>query len=205
MPTILIFLKAPRAGYVKTRLADSVGAERALQVYKALVLRQLSAIPRTSDIEIHYAPQDAAAEMQIWLGGGLQQAQFYPQNEGGLGSRLRHAAESAFERGAQSVICIGGDCPLLNEQHFRETEYLLENEHDLVFGPSEDGGYYLIALKSRQPELFRNIPWSSPDTLQASLNKASELDLKVGLLEILYDVDEEAELERALADGLINP
>jgi len=200
MPAILIFLKAPRNGYVKTRLAQDVGAARALAVYRALVARQWSALPRAAQLEVHYAPQDARGEMQNWLG---EDTAYYAQTEGGLGARLEHAVESAFVRGAATVCCIGGDCPQLTAKHFDEAEQLLAAGHDVVFGPSEDGGYYLIALKSPQPELFRGIPWSSGDTLKVSLQKAKALRLKVGLLQTLYDVDEVSELERALAEKLI--
>ena len=200
MHALLLFLKAPQVAQVKTRLARHIGSEGALQVYRALVARQFSALPENARIEVHYSPQDAGSEMQAWLG---EETALYPQPDGGLGERLEHAVESAFTRGARTVTCIGGDCPQLELRHFDEANALLEAEHDVVFGPSEDGGYYLIALRSPQPELFKGIPWSATNTLEASLKKASALGLKVGLLETLYDVDAVAELERALRDGLI--
>jgi len=202
MSAILLFLKAPRRGHVKTRLAHHVGSKRALEVYRALVARQWSALPASKLIEVHYTPHDAGFEMQKWLGGDHA---YFPQSEGELGARLEHSVECAFQRGAQSVACIGGDCPLLEERHFNEAEQLLDSGHDVVFGPSEDGGYYLIALRRPLPELFRDVPWSTRNTLQASLDRAAELGLKIGLLETLYDIDEVSELERALADGLIQP
>ena len=200
MFAILLFLKAPRRGHVKTRLAHHVGSKRALEVYRALVVRQFSALPASKHIEVHYTPHDAEFEMQKWLGADHA---FYPQSEGELGARLEHSVECAFQRGARSIACIGGDCPTLQERHFEEADGLLDSGHDVVFGPSEDGGYYLIALRRPLPELFRDVPWSTRSTLHASLDRAAELDLKVGLLETLYDIDEVSELERALADGLI--
>lgn len=200
MSAILIFLKAPRRGYVKTRLSHHVGSERALKVYRALVERQWSALPTNSRVEVHYAPHDATFEMQKWLG---DMHEYYPQSEGELGARLEHSIERAFERGAKSVTCIGGDCPLLGESHFAQASKMLEAGDDVVFGPSEDGGYYLVALSSPLPELFQDIPWSTRNTLKASLDRAADLQLKVGLLETLYDIDEVTELERALADRLI--
>ncbi|MDQ8195081.1 TIGR04282 family arsenosugar biosynthesis glycosyltransferase [Coraliomargarita sp. SDUM461004] len=200
MPTILIFLKAPRRNYVKTRLAHAVGAADALHAYRALVMRQLTALPKKSPLEIHYTPRDAQAEMQTWLG---QNNKYYPQFEGALGERLEQAVAAAFQRGAKSVVCIGGDCPQLNASHIEEAERQLLAGEDVVFGPSEDGGYYLIAMKTPLLELFREIPWSTAHTLQASLDKAQALQLKVARLETLYDVDQIQELERALADKLI--
>jgi len=200
MSAILLFLKAPRRGHVKTRLAHHVGSERALKVYRALVARQWSALPHAAQVEVHYTPHDATFEMQQWLG---DEHEYYPQSEGELGARLGHSIKCAFERGAKSVCCIGGDCPQLEVQHFDEAEQLLDAGHDVVFGPSEDGGYYLIALRAPLMELFRDIPWSTRNTLKASLDRATGLKLKVGMLEALYDIDEVTELERALADGLI--
>ncbi|MGZ0709386.1 TIGR04282 family arsenosugar biosynthesis glycosyltransferase [Coraliomargarita sp. W4R53] len=200
MPAILFFLKAPRKGYVKTRLAQHVGPEHALHVYRTLVERQWTAVSPTSKVEVHFAPHDAIHEMQDWLGASTS---YYPQSEGELGARLEHSVQCAFERGARSVTCIGGDCPQLQQSHIEQANRLLETGHDVVFGPSEDGGYYLIALKSPVSELFQDIPWSTGHTLKASLEKAKDLKLKVGLLETLYDIDEITELERAVAANLI--
>ncbi|MFT5837491.1 MAG: rSAM/selenodomain-associated transferase 1 [Candidatus Azotimanducaceae bacterium] len=200
MISILLFLKAPRRGHVKTRLAHHVGSERALRAYRALVARQWTALPESANIEVHYTPHDATVEMQHWLG---KEEAYYLQSEGELGARLGTSVKAAFERGARTVTCIGGDCPQLHKRHFHEADQLLDDGHDVVFGPSEDGGYYLIALRSPFSELFEDIPWSTQHTLKASLEKAERLNLKVGMLETLYDIDEVAELERALADGLI--
>lgn len=195
--TILIFLKAPRADHVKTRLAQSIGPDLALRAYRSMVKRQLAEFSRADPIEIHFSPTDAGEEMCNWLGDGYT---FYPQCEGGLGSRLEQAVIDAFARGAKSVICIGGDCPKLNHTHLEQTATHLQGDYDCVFGPSEDGGYYLVGLNSPQIELFRNIPWSTAETLKASLEKSSALNLRVKLLETLYDIDEVSELNRAIED-----
>lgn len=198
---ILLFLKAPRAGFVKTRLAQQIGQDRALATYKALVERQISALKDEGRTEIHYTPADALPEFTSWLD---ESAIYYPQCEGGLGSRLSNAVADAFKRGASSVICIGGDCPNLNRSHIEHTSELLSQNSDLVIGPSEDGGYYLIGMNRLHPELFVDIPWSQPDTLKATIKKAEDLDLRTSLLETLYDVDEASELNRAIEDGYIS-
>ncbi len=196
--TILLFLKAPRRGYVKTRLAHTTGPERALKAYRALVERQWQELPNHGRIEVHYTPNDADFEMRQWLG---HEHEFYPQAEGELGVRLEHSVEKAFERGAQAVVCIGGDCPELDQPHFEQAIAALKDDCDVVFGPSEDGGYYLIGLNAAQPELFQDIPWSARNTLNTSLQKAANLGLRVKLLETLYDIDEITELQRAIDDG----
>ena len=199
-PTILTFLKAPRIGYVKTRLAQNTSPEFALETYRKLVERQLSQLPKEYPLEIHFTPDDALSEMNDWLGNTYN---FYPQCSGRLGIRLENAVADAFARGAHRVICIGGDCPQLNHPHFEQTATALENDYDVVYGPSEDGGYYLIGLNTLHPELFQDIPWSSPTTLNVSLKRAEALDLRVKLLGTLYDVDTIVDLERAISHGLL--
>lgn len=197
-PRILIFLKAPRVGFVKTRLAQAVGAERALEVYRQLVEGQLQRLETVEQVEIHFTPADAASEMQAWLGPDRS---YHPQVEGGLGERLASAIQSSFDGGAASVFCIGGDCPALGEAQIDAAMTALNDGEDVVFGPTEDGGYYLVGLKSPQPELFQSIAWSTGTTLQSSLAVAAKLGLKVKLLERLYDVDEASDLDRALGEG----
>jgi len=200
-PRILIFLKAPRAGFVKTRLAQTVGEARALAVYRQLVEGQLQRLPLDLSVEIHFAPADAQSEMQEWLGPDRS---YYPQVEGGLGERLASAIQSSFEGGAASVLCIGGDCPALGEAQIDAAMTALNDGEDVVFGPTEDGGYYLVGLKSPQPELFQSIAWSTGTTLQSSLAVAAKLGLKVKLLEKLYDVDEVSDFERAQTEGYLS-
>jgi len=192
---VIVFLKAPRIGYVKTRLARSIGPKSALKVYRALVERQLGELVEDDPVEIHYTPDDALGEMREWLGHGYD---FHLQCEGGLGLRLEYAVSDALGRGAESVICIGGDCPGLNRKLLVQASVALQSNCDIVFGPSEDGGYYLIGLNAPHVELFQDIPWSTRTTLETSMKKASHLGLHAQLLETLYDVDEVEELNRAV-------
>jgi rSAM/selenodomain-associated transferase 1 len=187
-------------GFVKTRLAKDVGPAQALAIYRLLVERQCTALPHDARIEIHFTPRDAGREMSEWLG---EEFSYYPQSDGGLGERLACSVNAAFERGARSVTCIGGDCPQLKAHHFHEANERMDAGDDVVFGPSEDGGYYLVALGQAQPQIFTEIPWSQPNTLDVSLKKAAQLGLKVSLLETLYDVDEVATMNRAVKDGRI--
>ena len=200
-PTILIFLKAPRVGYVKTRLAKDIGAESALNIYKMLVERQLSKLPSHYPLEVHYAPEEAREEMQAWLG---ERYTYHPQCSGGLGLRLENAVADAFDRDAKGVVCIGGDCPGLELSHLEQTAAALQSGSDVVFGPSEDGGYYLVGLNAPYPELFQSIPWSTPETLEKSVKQATKMQLRVQMLQTLYDIDEIDELKRAVGEGLLN-
>ena len=197
-PTILIFLKAPRAGEVKTRLAASIGPQAALGIYRALAEGQLQRLPARWPTEIHFTPSSALPEMQQWLGATRS---YRPQASGDLGERLSLAVEQAFAAGAKRVLCIGADCPALDATHLQQAAQTLASGADVVFGPAGDGGYYLVGLNQPEPAIFKDIPWSAENTLKASLQAADRLGLKAQLLEPLHDVDTIEDLQRAVTKG----
>ena len=199
-PIILIFLKAPRPGQVKTRLAKSVGVHDARRIYKTLVDRQLGRLPNNCPVTVVFTPADAEAEMRAWLGGDYG---FFPQPDGDLGRRLRLSIARAFDAGASPVIAIGGDCPGLGAGHIKRAGQLLETGEDVVLGPTEDGGYYLIGLRQPRPGLFADIPWSTGETCAATREKAASMGLRLAQLDALYDVDTEADRQRAVRDGFL--
>lgn len=197
-PTLLLFLKAPRAGEVKTRLAADIGPEKALAVYRGLAEQQARRLPADWPLEVHYTPSDARAEMERWLGHGLS---FFAQARGDLGERLGVAARGAFATGARSVICLGADCPALDGARLRGAARALEDGADIVFGPADDGGYYLVGMNRAETAVFTGIPWSTQATLAVSLAAAKRSGLKIKLLERLSDIDTAADLARATAKG----
>ncbi|WFB37891.1 TIGR04282 family arsenosugar biosynthesis glycosyltransferase [Kiritimatiellota bacterium B12222] len=199
---ILLFLKAPRPGTVKTRLAKDLGEDQACEAYKMLVRRQLENLPKDAELLIHFAPANAHAEMNEWLG---PQHRYIPQCEGDLGQRLSFAVKQAFEHHTSPVFCIGSDCPQLETGHFIEANNHLKKDADLVLGPTEDGGYYLIGMTRYMPELFTNIAWSSEHTLRDTLKAANALNLSTALLEQLWDVDELCDWERACKATFFSP
>lgn len=197
-PTVLLFLKAPRAGEVKTRLAAAIGPQDALKIYRSLAEAQLERVPRDWPVDILFTPTEALSEMQQWLG---ETRSYRPQANGNLGERLSLAVEQAFATGATSVLCIGADCPALDAAHLHQAAQALANGADTVFGPAGDGGYYLIGLNQPETAIFKDIPWSTKNTLTASLEMANQLGLKAQLLEPLHDVDTIEDLQRAVVDG----
>ena len=191
-PCILIFLKAPRPGLVKTRLAKTIGNEKACQVYRQLVQHTLSQIPFHWPLRIHFAPSDALPEMTDWLGS---ERHYIPQPEGDLGDRLRVACEQAFEDKHESVILLGGDCPGLTAAHLEECATVL-SEKKPVLGPAEDGGYWLLGLQSAHPKPFIEMPWSTEQLLPLTLEHFQQEGTNPHLLETLFDVDDEATWHR---------
>lgn len=198
---ILLFLKAPVPGQVKTRLAAEIGAQAATGVYEMLVQSQLQRLPREYSLEIHFAPADAASHFAKWLGDTLN---YFPQVEGDLGDRLKHAVNAAFGRGAHHVICIGADCPSLRPIHFDQArEKLHSGQHDVVLGPSTDGGYYLIALRQPSDALFDHVRWSTAHTLEDTVLKARNAALNVATLETMADIDDIEDLRSAIRSGYL--
>ena len=129
--------------------------------------------------------------MAGWLGRDLD---YVIQSEGDLGDRMRLAFEKGFRQGWQRVVLIGSDLPELTPSIIRESFDRLAS-HDLVLGPAQDGGYYLIGLKASCPELFGNpIVWGTKEVLKNTLITADQLGLRTALLVRLRDVDRPEDL-----------
>lgn len=182
---LIVFLKAPRVGEVKTRLAADIGAQAATEAYRRLVQTVLRKIENLKHVELRFTPADAEREIRPWLNPGWRAA---PQCEGDLGKRLHNAFENAFAGGAERVVIIGSDCPYLTAGDIC-TAWEKLRTFDLVLGPAGDGGYWLIGLRAPQPKLFEDIPWSSDEVLGQTLARAKALGLTIHLLRILGDVD----------------
>ncbi len=177
-PVVLLFVKAPRAGLAETRLAAELGEERAIDIYRAMVERQLREVPPSWQVEIHFTPPEAETEIRTWLGASRH---YYPQSDGDLGRRLRKAFGAAFARGATTVVAVAGECPELDRATFQEAAARLARA-DLVLGPCAEGTYYLLALRRPAPELFDNIPWNSDQVLATTLARAKLFGLSRELL-----------------------
>jgi rSAM/selenodomain-associated transferase 1 len=188
---VLVFVRAPQAGRVKTRLAAAIGAEAALRVYVRLAEHAL-AQARASGAEprVHFTPPDAGEAVRAWLGPG---AAYLPQAEGDLGERMRGAFEAAFAAGYGRVVIIGSDLPELTAELLRRAFALLE-AHDAVLGPACDGGYWLLGLRRPVPAAFRGIAWSTAEVFDATVARLRAEGIEPALLEELADVDEAGDL-----------
>ena len=187
-PRIIIFVKAPRPGFVKTRLAAAIGNEAARNAYRRLaetVVANLAPLPHT---ELRFTPDDTENEITHWLSDGWTA---HPQGEGDLGERMHRA----FTEAKGPAIIIGSDCPQVELSDLRTAAKTLQ-ARDAVIGPATDGGYWLIGLNAPCPALFENIKWSTSDVLPKTLEKANEAGLSVQLLRELTDVDTGEDWER---------
>ena len=198
---ILVFVKFPEPGKVKTRLAAAIGAEEAAAVYRQLVTAVLCQLPVENEVVICFDPSDRENEVRKWIGSLLPLRPCFsplPQGSGDLGARLERAFDALFARGCEAVAVIGSDCIEIAPETFTEVEVLL-GESDAVIGPSFDGGYYLLALKKPCPTLFRDIPWSTGEVLAATRVRTASEGLRMAELPPLHDVDDLTDWERVQA------
>lgn len=190
---LIVFVKAPRPGEVKTRLAATLGAEHAADFYRAIAEEEIRrTAPRNGEYEriFFFSPADARAEIADWLPG----EELAPQEGGDLGERMSRAFASAFAAGARRVAIVGTDVPSCGREHVAEALRSLD-DHDLVLGPTLDGGYYLIALDRPRPALFQSIPWSTPSVLPATAERAGVRGLAVRMIDPLRDIDTIADVK----------
>ena len=184
---LLVFVKEPRPGAVKSRLAARIGAEAAAAVYRAIADEEIRrTAPRGDEYERRFLfdPPDSGPRIAEWLPGQI----ILPQGGGDLGERMARAFADAFASGARRAALVGTDVPALSYQDVRDALESLD-EHDVALGPATDGGYYLIALKGPEPELFRGIRWSGGEVLTATLDRAARRGLSVRALRTIGDVD----------------
>ncbi|MDX2244034.1 MAG: TIGR04282 family arsenosugar biosynthesis glycosyltransferase [Leptolyngbyaceae cyanobacterium bins.302] len=191
---LLIFTRYPKPGLAKTRLIPALGENGAAILSRQLTEHTLAQVHQLQQysamsVEIYFAGGTLDL-MQQWLGSGWS---YIAQAEGNLGDRMAQAFQSAFASGMQPVILIGSDCPELNPSILLQAEKALA-DHDLVLGPAEDGGYYLIGLRRLIPELLAGISWSTAAVLQQTLAIAQQMQLTVSLLPVLRDIDHPEDL-----------
>ena len=183
---IVVFVRAPLLGQVKTRLASEIGPARALEIYRALTEHVLTVVRSTgAQVFVAHAPADAGAVMRAWLGDNVG---YEPQADGDLGVRMADAFASRVADRADRVVIVGSDCPTITGETIATALAALDGA-DVVFGPALDGGYYLVAARALHSALFRDVPWSSPRTLEVSLTRAREAGLRVALLTPMRDID----------------
>ncbi len=192
---LIIFARMPLPGRVKTRLAPPLTPPEAAELYRCMLLDILARTGRLDRVERLLFYEDEPEAVSFFR--TVTSLTPLPQQGDGLGERMAAAFAAAFARGHERVAIIGTDSPDLPLAHIREAFARLDGaDTDAVFGPSEDGGYYLLAMKRLHHELFRGIPWSSGEVLRESLARAHAAGISCSLLPTWYDVDTAADLER---------
>ena len=185
---LLIFVKAPRKGQVKTRLAAYIGEDLALRMYQAMVEDLLENVRESHhyDIQIMVWPEKSEEEVRNWL---QWPGVIASQIQGDLGIKLNHAFGKGFNQGFKRIIIIGSDLPGISSSLITQCFQKLQ-QYPLVLGPAWDGGYYLIGLNSTQPQLLTKVSWSTPEVLAETIDRAQQANLPYYLLKEMRDIDE---------------
>lgn len=187
---LLIFIKNPEKGRVKTRLAESIGDEQALNVY-----RELLSITKSVTDELNCARQvwysRFVDEQDQWSGDHYEKKLQVGQN---LGQRMKNAFQDGFEEGYQKIVIIGSDCAELDPGILRQSFEALDS-NDTVLGPSRDGGYYLLGMNRMYTDLFEDKDWSTPHVFDDTLEQIKKKQLTFRLLPILNDIDTKEDLK----------
>jgi rSAM/selenodomain-associated transferase 1 len=195
---IVLLARAPSAPG-KTRLTSSLPIVAAVALRRALLLDTYEAVRVAgAALFVAFTPDDAREEFEILLTDSG--TTLIAQRGEDLGVRMHAAMVDAFAHGARQVALVGSDLPTLPPSHLPRAFSLLEAGHDLVLGPSEDGGYYLVAMRRAEERLFQDIVWGSPTVLGQTVAIAETLKLSTALLEPWFDVDTRADLRRIAAD-----
>lgn len=200
---IIVFVKNPEPGKVKTRLAKDIGDAAAVEVYHKLLRHTHDVlVPVDAGKFIFYAEE--INRVDLW-----ETNSFYKQLQQGndLGERMQHAFLFLFELGYEHVLIIGSDCPQLSTRHLNHAFELLET-HDVCIGPVDDGGYYLLGLRAVHPPFFSNKAWSTETVFSSTTADAKEAGLTVATTEQLRDVDtlnDWQELKHLLPDQKASP
>jgi rSAM/selenodomain-associated transferase 1 len=194
MRAAAVMARMPIPGQVKTRLVPPLTHAEAARLYAGFLRDAIDRLGRLDDIRPFVACTPPVAERYF---AGIVPPGFscIPQTGEDLGERLASVAGALFSRGARMVVLCDSDSPTLPGRYIGEAFRRLD-ETDIVIGPCDDGGYYLIGMKRHDHCLFSGIPWSSPQVTERTVAAAERKNLSVSLLEPWYDVDTAADLDR---------
>ncbi|MFN8280502.1 MAG: TIGR04282 family arsenosugar biosynthesis glycosyltransferase [Saprospiraceae bacterium] len=176
---LLVFLRNPVPGKVKTRIAAETNEAQALEIYEHLYAHTIRVVKQCK-VNVRWCFSDFVPENMMHEDTQIQQGN-------SLGERMLQAFSSALKEYKRAVV-IGSDCPYLIAEDIDVAFHSL-NKHDVVFGPAEDGGYYLMGMSSIQEELFKEIDWGTDKVLRQSLEACQILNLNTSLLKTYPDID----------------
>jgi uncharacterized protein len=193
---VAIMAKAPQPGQVKTRLCPPLSHREAAQLYQCFLvdkITQVNVLSRAAPV-VSYSPEESES-----LFKDLTPPHFrlIPQRGDDLGARLLFTFNQLFRQGYTQVVVIDSDTPTLPTAYLEQALTLIAaRENDVVLGPTEDGGYYLIGLRQSHRELFEQMPWSTPQVFPETRRRSARAGLTVACTESWYDVDTPEDLAR---------
>lgn len=195
---VFIMAKTPRAGEVKTRLCPPLTGAEAAELYRCFLLDKIEQVRALKEVTpaIAYAPAEARTTFRTLAPGFALVA----QRGDDLGARLANSFDEFLKNGFAAALAIDSDTPTLPIEFLEQALALIRAPSiDVVLGPTEDGGYYLIGLRTLHRELFEGIPWSTSQVLPQTIRQAEARGLRIAQLPPWYDVDTPDDLERLKA------
>jgi len=186
--SVILFVRSPERGKVKSRLAAAIGGKMALEVYKAFVLDIMETLKRGHyPFRIFFSPRNAEDRVTNWLGRDFM---YSPQRGSDIGKKMENAFVQSFSEGSERVVLIGSDIPDLPNSIIHRAFSSLD-KCDAVLGPASDGGYYLIGFKKTSflPDVFHGIPWSTPSVYRETMEVFCRSNYRVHTLRQWNDVD----------------
>lgn len=187
---LIVFQKNAVLGKVKTRLAATVGDQRALEIYQALLKHTYTQIQELeeTDIAIFYSDFIEKSPLEKFE-ADIEEIQVGVD----LGEKMSNAFQNLFQKGYEKVVIIGTDCPEIKTADI-EAAFRSLDKNEVCIGPAFDGGYYLLGMREFYESLFQNIPWSSSEVTAKTTEKLNLQNLSFELLKTLRDIDTEDDL-----------
>ena len=182
------------AGRTKTRLAATIGNEKALLVYKQLILITTNVLINLPFDKLIYYSEFIPLDIEDKEIETTAKTLVLVQHGNDLGARMLNSFSDQFKMGYSRLIIIGTDCPDLNSELLLNAFNALES-HDIVIGPAADGGYYLLGMSKLYPELFEGVEWSTSEVYGQTVDIISKLGLSFSLMPVLRDLDNEDDLK----------
>ncbi|MCG8551159.1 MAG: TIGR04282 family arsenosugar biosynthesis glycosyltransferase [Desulfobacterales bacterium] len=190
---VIVFIKSPEKGRVKTRLAKGVGETAALALYRCFVMDVLDMVRSTPwALRVYFYPDNAFDRIRAWLGDGPD---LFPQQGATLGEKMGNALADTFAAGYDRAVLIGSDLPDL-PSGILDKAFKGLAQCSAAIGPSRDGGYYLIGFTAKgfTPQIFHGIPWGTNQVFDLTVNAFMAHQVSHHTLPLWQDIDTRADL-----------
>ena len=197
---LMVFVKFPEKGKVKSRLSEVFGTDLVLALYECFVFDLLETIGREPyPLKICFSPPERTESILRWIG---KEYTYMPQEGNDLGERMKNAFMAAFSEGFSEVVLIGSDIPDLPAEAFHNA--FAFDQYNASIGPASDGGYYLIGFKkdSFLPEIFNGIEWGTSTVLEKTMARFKKHAYSVRILPVWHDVDRPEDLQALYARNI---
>jgi hypothetical protein len=195
MKALVIMTRVPVPNKTKTRLLSIFKPEECSEIHKSFlrdILETASQITKDTDLFLFYGNE---GPVKILNEFAQESVSFFPQEGQGLGEKMANIFEKIFSKGYNKVVLIGADIPEVSLEDLNDSFDILDS-NDVVFGPTDDGGYYLVGMNRPHDIIFRSdIKWGTPEVFQESIKSLENMKIEVGLIRFRSDIDTEGDLK----------